>query len=136
MIGSPSSMMSDGLVTVDTSAISPRKSEAGRKRKLVMTGGGKCARKKGGDEEQLVDEGGLLADVVLAVGEEKLYQDLIRLPNGEEQFMGNIVEEGRRPEGDGATEVSVGWQEWEKEDGTQVVEFPESTSTINLRDLE
>jgi len=139
LIGSPSSMMSDGLVTVDTSAISPRKSEAGRKRKLATTMDGKCARKKG-DEEQLEDEGGgLLAGVVLdTVGEEKLYQDLIRLPNGDTmEIMGNIVEEGRRPEGDGATEVPVGWQQdWEKEDGDQVVEFPESTSTINLRDLE
>ena len=51
-----------------------------------------------------------LAGVVLdTVGEEKLYQDLIRLPNGDTmEIMGNIVEEGRRPEGDGATGESQG----------------------------
>merc|ERR1719402_2166799 len=154
----------EGLVTVDTSVISPRKGENLRKRKLNSSDGGNCVRRKGEEES----DGAILGDVVL---EGKvacsIYQDLTSLNCGEDQFIATMAEVGQTKSlncgeqliatitevgqrkslncGDeqfiatmaevGQEEVAVNWQDWEEGAG-QVVEFPESTTTINLRDLE
>jgi len=144
-------LVSDGLVTVDTSVISPRK------RKIDVGDGGKCSRRKVEEDtcdgilgDVVVEGRGMLSNVVVEgsssrgmLGDVVVEGSCSMLYGGDEQFiaMTAMTEVGQEEVAAtwtevGQEEVAVNWQEWEKEGDSQVVEFPESTTTINLRDLE